>query len=282
MFQYLHQNDKPAYRACLRGARRRAANSVPSFWSEKSVAERHVWMHAELARKANDDAATEVLQTWLLGGHQQLICSFLDSSAVTHDGRGLLDTLPPEPQKERLQEAVDRLLDNHSRSAAIAYLHLFCKMDIADWPTLKEIIRRRFPPVPRTPTAAHLTPFQSSLDEALDTFETLRALEEDFARAVEIVHDCLRSGGKLLICGNGGSAADSAHIATEFTCRFKEDRRPYPAIALSADGGLLTAIGNDYGFQDIFSRQVWAFARPGDVLIALSTSGKSRNVLVRN
>ena len=126
--------------------------------------------------------------------------------------------------------------------------------------------------------AAHLTPFQSSLDEALHTFETLRALEEDFARAVQIVYDCLRSGGKLLICGNGGSAADSAHIATEFTCRLKEDRRPYPAIALSADGGLLTAIGNDYGFQDIFSRQVWAFAKPGDVLIALSTSGNSRNV----
>ncbi|MGB7838256.1 MAG: SIS domain-containing protein [Terrimicrobiaceae bacterium] len=124
-----------------------------------------------------------------------------------------------------------------------------------------------------------MTPFQASLNEALETFETLRGLEGDFHRAVETVHVCLKSGGKLLICGNGGSAADSAHIATEFTCRFKEDRRPYPAIALSTDGGLLTAIGNDYGFQDIFSRQVWAFAKPGDVLIALSTSGKSRNVL---
>ena len=133
--------------------------------------------------------------------------------------------------------------------------------------------------MPRTTTADRLTPFQSSLNEALDTFETLRALEGDFTRAVDTVRDCLRSGGKLLICGNGGSAADSAHIATEFTCRFQEDRRPYPAIALSADGGLLTAIGNDYGFQEIFSRQVWAFAKPGDVLIALSTSGKSRNVL---
>jgi D-sedoheptulose 7-phosphate isomerase len=133
--------------------------------------------------------------------------------------------------------------------------------------------------VPRTATAGRLTPFQSSLNEALDTFETLRALEGDFTQAVHTVRDCLRSGGKLLICGNGGSAADSAHIATEFTCRFKEDRRPYPAIALSADGGLLTAIGNDYGFQDVFSGQVWAFARPGDVLIVLSTSGKSRNVL---
>jgi phosphoheptose isomerase len=133
--------------------------------------------------------------------------------------------------------------------------------------------------VPRTATAGRLTPFQSSLKEALETLETLRDLETDFLQAVETVHQCLRNGGKLLICGNGGSAADSAHIATEFTCRFKEDRRPYPAMALSTDGGLLTAIGNDYGFQEIFSRQVWAFAKPGDVLIALSTSGKSRNVL---
>ncbi|MGA7393319.1 MAG: SIS domain-containing protein [Terrimicrobiaceae bacterium] len=133
--------------------------------------------------------------------------------------------------------------------------------------------------MPRNATAGSVTPFQASLNEALETFETLRGIEGDFHRAVETVHVCLKSGGKLLICGNGGSAADSAHIATEFTCRFKEDRRPYPAIALSTDGGLLTAIGNDYGFQDIFSRQVWAFAKPGDVLIALSTSGKSRNVL---
>jgi phosphoheptose isomerase len=133
--------------------------------------------------------------------------------------------------------------------------------------------------VPRTETAGRLTPFQSSLNEALETFETLRGIEGDFSRAVQTVEECLRNGGKLLICGNGGSASDSVHIATEFTCRFQEDRRPYPAFALSADGGLLTAIGNDYGFQEIFSRQVWAFAKPGDVLIALSTSGKSRNVL---
>ena len=139
IFQYLYQNDKPAYRACLQvlASRRKLR---PVILERKTRAERHAWMHAELARKVNDDAATEVLQTWLLGGHQQLICSFLDSLGITHDGRGLLDTLPPQPQKERLQEAIDRLLENHSRSAAIAYLHLFCEMDIADWPTLKEII----------------------------------------------------------------------------------------------------------------------------------------------
>ncbi|HEY5742916.1 MAG TPA: SIS domain-containing protein [Terrimicrobiaceae bacterium] len=133
--------------------------------------------------------------------------------------------------------------------------------------------------MPRTATAGSLTPFQSSINEALEVFENLRVLEADFTRAIDLVRNCLSAGGKLLVCGNGGSAADSSHIATEFTCRLKNDRRPYPAIALSADGALLTAVANDYGFQEIFARQVQAFAKPGDVLIALSTSGKSRNVL---
>lgn len=124
-----------------------------------------------------------------------------------------------------------------------------------------------------------MSPYLSSLQDAIDTFESLRALEEPLIRASDVILKCLTSGGKLLFCGNGGSAADSAHIATEFTCRFKEDRRPYPAIAFSSDGGLLTAIGNDYAFGDIFSRQVHAYGRPGDVLVALTTSGKSRNVL---
>lgn len=124
-----------------------------------------------------------------------------------------------------------------------------------------------------------LTHFQTSLAEAEETFASLRALEEPLAEAAGIVLSALTSGHKLLFCGNGGSAADAAHIATEFTCRFKEDQRPYPALALNADGGLLTAIGNDYAFQEIFCRQVQAFGQEGDVLIALTTSGKSRNVL---
>lgn len=125
-----------------------------------------------------------------------------------------------------------------------------------------------------------LSPFQSSLQDALATLESLRAFEQPLALAAQTILHCLTAGGKLLLCGNGGSAADSTHIATEFTCRFQEDRRPYPAISLNVDGGLLTAIGNDYGFDDIFSRQVRAYGKPGDVLIALSTSGQSRNVLV--
>lgn len=124
-----------------------------------------------------------------------------------------------------------------------------------------------------------LSQFQASHQEAIETFEAIRTLEEPLAKAAKVVLDALIGGKKLLFCGNGGSAADSAHIATEFTCRFKEDRRPYPAIAFNVDGGLLTAIGNDYAFQDIFARQVQAFGQPGDVLITLSTSGKSRNIL---
>jgi D-sedoheptulose 7-phosphate isomerase len=124
-----------------------------------------------------------------------------------------------------------------------------------------------------------MSQYTQSLDDALETFQLLRPLEPKITESANLVLACLKSGGKLLLCGNGGSAADSGHIATEFTCRFQGDRRPYPAIALSSDGGLLTAIGNDYAFQDIFARQVRAFGKPGDVLIGLSTSGKSRNVL---
>lgn len=124
-----------------------------------------------------------------------------------------------------------------------------------------------------------MTPFSESLRDAIATFESLRPLEPKITEAAELVLACLKSGRKLLLCGNGGSAADSSHIATEFTCRFQNDRRAYPAISLSSDGGLLTAIGNDYVFQDIFARQVQAFGKAGDVLIALTTSGKSRNVL---
>ena len=124
-----------------------------------------------------------------------------------------------------------------------------------------------------------ITPFAQSLHEAQETFHALGALEPAVVAVAEVVLASLKSGGKLLFCGNGGSAADSAHIATEFTCRFMGDRRPYPGIALTADGGLLTAIGNDYAFQDVFSRQVRAYGKPGDVLIALSSSGKSRNIL---
>ena len=133
--------------------------------------------------------------------------------------------------------------------------------------------------MPRHDKSKQLTHFSASLRDAVETFESLHSLEPQVVAAAEMVLSALQAGSKLLLCGNGGSAADSAHIATEFTCRFQDDRRPYPAIGLSVDGGLLTAIGNDYAFQEIFSRQVRAYGKPGDVLVALTTSGKSRNVL---
>lgn len=120
--------------------------------------------------------------------------------------------------------------------------------------------------------------FQNSIDAAIETLQSLRSLEEPLNRAADMVTSCLTSGHKLLICGNGGSAADASHFATEVLCRFVDDRRPYPALSLCSEGSLLTAIGNDYNFEEIFARQVWGLGQPGDVVIAFSTSGKSRNV----
>jgi D-sedoheptulose 7-phosphate isomerase len=94
-----------------------------------------------------------------------------------------------------------------------------------------------------------------------------------------MVRTTVRGGGTLFFCGNGGSAADAQHMATEYVVRYMRDRRAYPAIALTTDTSLLTAAGNDLGFEQIFARQVHALARPGDLLIIHSTSGNSPNVL---
>jgi len=98
-------------------------------------------------------------------------------------------------------------------------------------------------------------------------------------RAVAVLHQCLSAGGKILACGNGGSAADAQHMVAELVGRFREERRALPAIALTADTAILTAVGNDYGYERVFARQVEALARAGDVLLAISTSGNSANVL---
>ena len=98
-------------------------------------------------------------------------------------------------------------------------------------------------------------------------------------QAVQMIWATLGAGGKVLACGNGGSAADAQHFVAELVCRYRSDRKALPALALSADPCTLTAIGNDFGFERIFARQVEALASPGDVLIAFSTSGKSPNVI---
>ena len=104
-------------------------------------------------------------------------------------------------------------------------------------------------------------------------------LEGCVRELVELVVTCLRSGCKILVCGNGGSAADAQHLAAELVCRFAYDRRALPALALTTDTSALTAIANDLGFERVFARQVEAIAVEGDVLVAISTSGRSPNVL---
>ena len=121
--------------------------------------------------------------------------------------------------------------------------------------------------------------FPGFLQSAADTVLALRPLEKPFLAACDLVSRSFACGGKLLACGNGGSAADSAHLTAEFTGRFIHDRRPYPAICLSAETSLLTAVANDYGYEAVFERQIRAFGRRGDVLIALTTSGNSPNVV---
>lgn len=128
-----------------------------------------------------------------------------------------------------------------------------------------------------------MSDFSSNLDRAIAdsvrTLESLKNLEPQVSRAADLIDQCLRAGNKLLVCGNGGSAADASHFATELVVRFAKDRRALPAICLTSDSGILTAAGNDYGFDEIFARQVAAFGQTGDVLISLTTSGKSKNLI---
>lgn len=125
-----------------------------------------------------------------------------------------------------------------------------------------------------------VAPLLAALTELAETAERVaRDLAPDIARALEMVRTTVRQGGTLLFCGNGGSAADAQHMATEYVVRYMRTRRAYPAIALTTDTSLITAAGNDLGFDHIFSRQVEALGRRGDLLVIHSTSGNSPNVL---
>jgi phosphoheptose isomerase len=120
---------------------------------------------------------------------------------------------------------------------------------------------------------------KQAIEESLTTTRALTGFEEPVERAADMISNCLTRGHKVLVCGNGGSASDATHLATEFLCRFTVDRRPYPAISLTANGEFMTAVCNDYNADEVFARQVWGLAEKGDLLIALTTSGNSRNVL---
>jgi D-sedoheptulose 7-phosphate isomerase len=126
--------------------------------------------------------------------------------------------------------------------------------------------------------AAHITRALRELAEtALRTADTI---EPQLERAAEMVEETVARGGTLFFCGNGGSAADAQHMATEYVVRYTRNRRAYPAIALTTDSSLITAAGNDFGFDQIFARQVEALCRKGDLLIIHSTSGNSPNVVL--
>ena len=119
-----------------------------------------------------------------------------------------------------------------------------------------------------------------SLEEHLKTIQALiDSRLPEIEAAGSLIWDALKSGNKILLCGNGGSAADAQHIAAELVGRYEQERRAFPAISLTTDTSALTAVSNDYGYEEVFARQVEALAVAGDVLIAISTSGKSPSVI---
>jgi D-sedoheptulose 7-phosphate isomerase len=122
--------------------------------------------------------------------------------------------------------------------------------------------------------------FSTPLKDLAATAERVLAqLGPALDKALDMVRQTVRRGGTLYFCGNGGSAADAQHLATEYVVRYTRKRRAYPAVALTTDTSLLTAAGNDFGFEEIFARQVEALAKPGDLLIIHTTSGNSRNLV---
>jgi D-sedoheptulose 7-phosphate isomerase len=120
---------------------------------------------------------------------------------------------------------------------------------------------------------------QAAIDEHLLTVARLDEAIPKIEEAACLIAECLKSGGKVMFCGNGGSAADAQHLAAEFVGKFQKDRPPKAAIALTVDSSVLTCIGNDYSFEAVFSRQVRALGREWDCLVAISTSGDSQNVI---
>lgn len=120
---------------------------------------------------------------------------------------------------------------------------------------------------------------QHFVDSADLKYQAAQTLTKPIAAAIQAVLACVTSGGKVLACGNGGSAADAQHFAAEFVGRFERERPELGALALTTDSSILTAIANDYDYQQVFAKQVRALGQPGDVLLAISTSGNSPNVL---
>lgn len=122
--------------------------------------------------------------------------------------------------------------------------------------------------------------FEASQQATIAALQGLAAQRAAIDRAGDLILRALHGGRKIIACGNGGSAAEAQHLATELVGRFFKNRRALPALALSADGTLVTCIGNDYGYDAVFARQLEALAQPGDVLVVLTSSGNSKNILL--
>lgn len=132
---------------------------------------------------------------------------------------------------------------------------------------------------PLTARPLHETLYESHLAEHKHLFEVMLFLRHDIETTAQLLARCLKQGNKIMACGNGGSASDAQHFAAELVGRFQHDRDPLAALALGANAALLTCIGNDFGFEEIYARQVRAMGMPGDCLIGISTSGNSENVV---
>ncbi|WP_289091914.1 D-sedoheptulose 7-phosphate isomerase [uncultured Sulfitobacter sp.] len=123
------------------------------------------------------------------------------------------------------------------------------------------------------------TVFKRTLEEHAELVSRIESLTPAIDGAAQVILGCLQQGGSVFFCGNGGSAADCQHLAAEFTGRFLRERGPLAGVALTTDSSALTAIGNDYGFEEIFARQIAGLGKSDDCLVAISTSGNSRNVI---
>ncbi len=139
VFGWLQESDKAAYKtmAGMLATRRKLR---PVFVERKPREERHAWMREALSRPANADLATEILQAWIMGANEEMVCTFLDALKVPHDGKGLLESLPPEPPAAEVTAAVEALFAKYPPCAVRAYLHLFSSMDMTDWPVLRGLV----------------------------------------------------------------------------------------------------------------------------------------------
>ncbi|MCX6968758.1 MAG: hypothetical protein NTV93_01215 [Verrucomicrobia bacterium] len=152
IMEWLQENDRSAYKTCagLLAGRRKLR---PVFVERKPKAERNAWMAENLGKPANADMATEILQSWILGAHGAMVCGFLDSLKIPHDGKGLIETLPPEPPAGGIDKAVEALLATYPEGAVVVYLNLFVSMDMTEWPHLKALVSTdpRLCPKPTNP-----------------------------------------------------------------------------------------------------------------------------------